>query len=176
VAEGGEIETLSERALDRSFEVNALGSFHLMSGFVTRAKRQGCGGDVVLISTKNVLDPGAGFAAYSASKAAAHQLARVAALELAPFGIRVNAVSPDAVFGDEQIPSRLWQEAGAARARSKGVDPATLPEQYRQRSLLKLPVRGEHVAAAVLFFLERRTPTTGAVLPVDAGLPGAFPR
>jgi len=37
-------------------------------------------------------------------------------------------------------------------------------------------VTPEHVAEAILFFVERRTPTTGAVLPVDGGLPGAFPR
>ena len=46
--------------------------------------RQKLGGDVVLISTKNVFAPGAGFGAYSATKAAAHQLARIASLEFAP--------------------------------------------------------------------------------------------
>ncbi len=176
IAEVADIDALSEESLRRSFDVNALGSFHLMGVFTRISKLQATGGDIVLISTKNVMDPGASFAAYSASKAAAHQLARVAALELAPHDIRVNVVSPDAVFGDEQIPSQLWQSAGAARARSKGIDPAALPEIYRQRSLLKLAVRPDHVAQAVLFFVERRTPTTGAVLPVDAGLPGAFPR
>jgi NAD(P)-dependent dehydrogenase (short-subunit alcohol dehydrogenase family) len=136
----------------------------------------GHGGDVVLISTKNVPEPGASFGAYSASKAAAHQLARVAAIELAPLGVRVNMVSPDAVFGDDDVPSLLWQDVGAKRARSKGMDPAELPERYRQRNLLKERVTAEHVANAVLFFVTRRTPTTGAVLPVDGGLPGSFPR
>ncbi len=176
MAEVGDIADLDPERLRAVFGVNALGSFHVLGSFVRRVRREGCGGDVVLVSTKNVPDPGASFGAYSASKAAAHQLARVAALELAPLDVRVNLVSPDAVFGDEEIPSLLWQEVGARRARSKGIDPAELPERYRQRNLLRARVTAAHVAAAVLFFAERRVPCTGAVLPVDGGLPGAFPR
>jgi len=82
-------------------------------------RRQGTGGSVVAISTKNVFDPGAAFGAYSASKAAAHQLARIAALEFAPLGVRVNLVNPDAVFGDDEVPSGLWETVGPdARARA----------------------------------------------------------
>lgn len=173
---GGEIADLDPVRLAEVFEINTLGAFHVLGAFTRQVKIQGTGGDVVLVSSKNVADPGAAFAAYSASKAAAHQLARVAALELAPFDVRVNMIAPDAVFGDDEIPSVLWKTVGAERARAKGLDPATLPEQYRQRNLLKARVTAEHVAEAVLFFAERRTPTTGAVLPVDGGLPGAFPR
>ncbi len=176
MAEVGEIADLDPGRLGTVFRVNALGSFHVLAAFVRRVRLEGCGGDVVLVSTKNVPDPGASFSAYSASKAAAHQLARVAALELAPLDVRVNMVSPDAVFGDEEIPSLLWQEVGAKRARSKGIDPAELPERYRRRNLLQARVTPGHVAAAVRFFAERRVPCTGAVLPVDGGLPGAFPR
>ncbi|MCK7461409.1 MAG: SDR family NAD(P)-dependent oxidoreductase [Sphingobacterium sp.] len=56
--------------------------------------RQQTGGDIVLVSTKNVFAPGARFGAYSATKAAAHQLARIASLELADLDVRVNMVSP----------------------------------------------------------------------------------
>ncbi len=176
MAEVGDIADLDPDRLRTVFGVNALGSFHVLGAFVRRVRLEGCGGDVVLVSTKNVPDPGASFGAYSASKAAAHQLARVAALELAPLDVRVNLVSPDAVFGDDEIPSLLWQEVGAKRARSRGIDPAELPERYRQRNLLKARVTTAHVAEAVRFFAERRVPCTGAVLPVDGGLPGAFPR
>jgi NAD(P)-dependent dehydrogenase (short-subunit alcohol dehydrogenase family) len=61
---------------------------------------QGIGGDIVVISTKNVPSPGASFGAYSATKAAAHQLGRIASLELAQYGVRVNFVAPDAVFSE----------------------------------------------------------------------------
>jgi NAD(P)-dependent dehydrogenase (short-subunit alcohol dehydrogenase family) len=129
-----------------------------------------------MVSTKNVAAPGKDFAAYSASKAAAHQLARVAAIELAPFNIRVNLLTPDAVFGDSQNPSGLWTEVGPRRAATHGIDPAKLAQHYRQRSLLNTEVTPRHVGNAVVFFATNATPTTGAVLPIDGGLPDAFPR
>ena len=60
--------------------------------------------------------------------------------------------------------------------RSRGLDPEGLREYYRQRSLLKVPVLAEHVGNAVVFFASEQTPTTGATLPIDGGIPGAFPR
>ena len=50
---------------------------------------------------KNVFAPGANFGAYSSTKAAAHQLARIASLEFAADDVRVNMVAPDAVFGNK---------------------------------------------------------------------------
>jgi NAD(P)-dependent dehydrogenase (short-subunit alcohol dehydrogenase family) len=138
--------------------------------------RQAIGGDIVVISSKNVFAPGAEFGAYSATKAASHQLARIASLELAPAGIRVNMVAPDAVFGDGPRKSGLWQTVGPSRMRSRGLDEAGLEEYYRDRNLLKSKVTARHVSNAVLFFVTRQTPTTGATLPVDGGLPGATPR
>ena len=138
--------------------------------------RQGTGGDIVLISTKNVFSPGAQFGAYSATKAAAHQLARIASLELAPYDVRVNMVSPDAVFADGVRRSGLWKEIGPSRMQARGLEEGELEEYYRQRNLLKATVTPDHVANAVLFFVTRQTPTTGATLPVDGGLPDATPR
>ena len=65
------------------------------------------------------------------------------------------------------------------RARScgaRGLAPEELEEFYRNRNLLKARVTPEHVGRAVVFFARQETPTTGAVLPVDGGLPDAFPR
>src|SRR6185369_7748056 len=56
------------------------------------------GGRVVVIGSKNVPAPGPGAGAYSASKSALTQLARVAALEWGADGIRVNSLHPNAVF------------------------------------------------------------------------------
>ena len=50
------------------------------------------------------------------------------------------------------------------------------PDYYRQRNLLRARVTAAHVGKAVVFFAAEETPTTGAVLPIDGGLPGAFPR
>ena len=51
-----------------------------------------------------------------------------------------------------------------------------MPEYYRNRNLLNVKVTAEYVANAVLFFATRQTPTTGACIPVDGGLPDATPR
>jgi enoyl-[acyl-carrier-protein] reductase (NADH) len=60
--------------------------------------------------------------------------------------------------------------------RDKGIDEKGLQEYYRKRNLLKARVTAQHVAEAVLFLVTRRTPTTGATIPVDGGLPDATPR
>src|SRR5207248_6293433 len=72
------------------------------------------GGRVVVVGSRNVPAPGPGAAAYSASKAAMNQLARVAALEWAKDGIRINSVHPDAVYD-----TGLWTpEVLASRAKA----------------------------------------------------------
>ena len=156
--------------------LNTEGTLLLLREASRRFRRQRTGGDVVLVSTKNVFAPGAQFGAYSATKAAAHQLARIASLEMAPNGVRVNMVAPDAVFSHGRRESGLWATVGPDRMRARGLDAAGLQEYYRERNLLKVRVTAEHVANAVLFFFTRQTPTTGATLPVDGGLPDATPR
>jgi len=176
IAHVAEIERMELKDLQRVLEVNLIGTFTVIRAAAQVFRRQGTGGDIVVISTKNVFDPGAAFGAYSASKAGAHQLGKIAALELAPLKVRVNMINADAVFGDEEIPSGLWETVGAERMRSRGLSPEELRSYYRDRNLLKAEVRAEHVGNAVVFFATGQTPTTGATLPVDGGLPGAFPR
>lgn len=117
---------------------------------------------VVVIGSKNVPAPGVGAAAYSASKAALTQLARVAALEWAADGIRVNVVHPDAVFD-----TGLWTaEVLQARAAHYGIT----VEQYRTRNLLRTEVRSSDVAAMVCAMCsDVFGRTTGAQVPVDGG-------
>ena len=133
-------------------------------------------GDIVLVSTKNVFAPGAEFGAYSATKAAGHQLARIASQEFAGDDVRVNMVAPDAVFSHGERPSGLWAEVGPERMLARGLDADGLEAYYRDRNLLKARITAKHVGSAVLFFLTRSTPTTGVTLPVDGGLPDATPR
>jgi len=97
-------------------------------------------------------------------------------MELSELGVRVNMINPDAVFGDENVGSGLWELVGPERMRSRGLSPQGLKDYYRQRSLLKVQVLAEHVGNAVVFFASEKTPTTGASLPVDGGIPAAFPR
>jgi rhamnose utilization protein RhaD (predicted bifunctional aldolase and dehydrogenase)/NAD(P)-dependent dehydrogenase (short-subunit alcohol dehydrogenase family) len=173
------VSSLEEMKLEgfRQLErVNTEGTLLMLLEAGRHFRYQGTGGDIILVSTKNVFAPGASFGAYSATKAAAHQLARIASLEMAEIGVRVNMVSPDAVFSHGRRKSGLWAEVGPDRMRARGLDEKGLEDYYQKRNLLKTRVTAEHVAKAVLFFATRQTPTTGATLPVDGGLPEATPR
>jgi NAD(P)-dependent dehydrogenase (short-subunit alcohol dehydrogenase family) len=169
----GAVEGLSLKDWKASLDVNATGHFLVSRAAARIFRAQGLGGSLVFVSSKNVLSPGKDFGAYSASKAAQTQLAKVLALELAPLGVRVNCVCPDAVFED----SGLWEVIGPGRAQAQGVAVGELSEFYAQRNLLKRQVRPGDVAEAVLFLAgERSSRTTGTLLPVDGGIKDAFPR
>ena len=170
------LKTMELERFRKLEQVNVEGTLLVLAESARLFERQATGGDIVLVSTKNVFSPGAQFGAYSATKAAAHQLARIASLELAPFDVRVNMVAPDAVFGEGARKSGLWAEVGPDRMKARGLDEKGLEEYYRNRNLLKARITARHVANAVLYFATRQTPTTGATLPVDGGLPDATPR
>jgi rhamnose utilization protein RhaD (predicted bifunctional aldolase and dehydrogenase)/NAD(P)-dependent dehydrogenase (short-subunit alcohol dehydrogenase family) len=119
-------------------------------------------GRVVVIGSKNVAAPGPGAAAYSASKAALNQLARVAALEWGTDGIRVNVVHPNAVFD-----TGIWTEdVLRSRAASYGLS----VEDYRKNNVLGVEVTSRDVAEMVA---EMCGPlfarTTAAQVPIDGG-------
>ena len=120
------------------------------------------GGRVVVIGSKNVAAPGPGAAAYSASKAALTQLARVAALEWGGAGIRVNVLHPNAVFD-----TGLWtEEVLKARAESYGLS----IEAYKRNNVLKTEVRSMDVGElAAELCGPAFAKTTGAQIPVDGG-------
>jgi rhamnulose-1-phosphate aldolase/alcohol dehydrogenase len=164
------------RQFRKVVDVNLSGYFLTMRAAARVMQAQGTGGNIVVNASKNVFGPGADFGAYSASKAAGHQLGKVAAIELAPIGVRVNMINADAVFADGETSSGLWREIGPDRARSKGIAPEQLEAHYRERNLLHAEITGTHVGRAVVFFAANQTPTTGATLPVDGGVAAAFPR
>ncbi len=176
IAHTSSLAELDLEAFRRLERVNVEGTLNLLSESARHFRLQNCGGDVVLISTKNVFAPGAGFGAYSATKAAARQLARIASLEMASIGVRVNMVAPDAVFSHGGHRSGLWETVGPDRMRARGLDEKGLESYYQSRNLLKARVTATHVANAVIFFATHQTPTTGATIPVDGGLPDATPR
>ncbi|GMU64173.1 MAG: short-chain dehydrogenase [Acidobacteriota bacterium] len=159
---GPKIEEIALEDFRRALEINVTSHVGLLRAAAPLTALAPGGGAVVVIGSRNVLAPGPGAAAYSASKAALTQLARVAALELAPRGVRVNVLHPDNVFDTE-----LWtQEMLAARAERYGLT----VEQYKRRNLLGRDVRAADVgrlAAALAGDLFRVT--TGAQIPVDGG-------
>jgi rhamnose utilization protein RhaD (predicted bifunctional aldolase and dehydrogenase)/NAD(P)-dependent dehydrogenase (short-subunit alcohol dehydrogenase family) len=176
VAHVASLSEMSIESFQKLEKINVEGTLIPLSQAVRHFKLQGTGGDIVMVSTKNVFAPGARFGAYSATKAAGHQLARIASQEFAELDVRVNMVAPDAVFSHGDRKSGLWQEIGPERMSARGLSPEGLEEYYRNRNLLKARITARHVAKAVLFFAMRQTPTTGATIPVDGGLPDATPR
>jgi NAD(P)-dependent dehydrogenase (short-subunit alcohol dehydrogenase family) len=176
IAHVAALEDIDLKTFQKLEQINIEGNLIMLSECARQFKWQGTGGDIVMISTKNVFAPGARFGGYSATKAAGHQLARIASQEFAELDVRVNMVAPDAVFSHGSRKSGLWTQIGPDRMAARGLSPEGLEEYYRNRNLLKARVTARHVAKAVLFFATRQTPTTGATIPVDGGLPDATPR
>ncbi|MDH5232399.1 MAG: bifunctional aldolase/short-chain dehydrogenase [Gammaproteobacteria bacterium] len=120
------------------------------------------GGRVVMMGSKNVPAPGPGAAAYSASKAALTQLARVAALEWGSDNIRINTLHPDAVFD-----TGIWtDEVLQARADHYGMN----VQAYKTKNLLRREITSAQVAdLAVATCSSAFYATTGAQIPIDGG-------
>ena len=158
----GPISGLDRSAWKKTMAVNVDAAADLLSQVHPYLALSPVGGRVVVVSTRNVPAPGPGAAAYSSSKAALTQLARVAALEWAANRIRVNIVNPDAVFD-----TGIWnEELLAARAAQYNMD----VESYKRRNLLGTAITSRHVATAVAELVsDRFEATTGAQVPVDGG-------
>jgi rhamnose utilization protein RhaD (predicted bifunctional aldolase and dehydrogenase)/NAD(P)-dependent dehydrogenase (short-subunit alcohol dehydrogenase family) len=156
------IAELSLADWDRVMRVNLDANLLLMHLGHPFLKLAPAGGRVVVIGSKNVPAPGPGAAAYSASKAALHQLARVAALEWGRDGIRVNGLHPNAVFD-----TGVWtDEVLASRAAAYGLS----IEEYRRNNVLGVEVTSRDVAElAAELCGPRFAKITGGWIPVDGG-------
>jgi len=117
---------------------------------------------IIINGSKNVPAPGPGAAAYSVAKAGLTQLARVAALELGAFGIRVNTIHPNAVFD-----TGIWSDAVlTARAAHYHLS----VEEYKRNNLLKQEVSSADVARLIVTMAGTAfVATTGAQIPIDGG-------
>jgi rhamnose utilization protein RhaD (predicted bifunctional aldolase and dehydrogenase)/NAD(P)-dependent dehydrogenase (short-subunit alcohol dehydrogenase family) len=159
---GTPIASLDSTEWRRVFAVNLDANLVLMRRCHSFLKLAPRGGRVVVIGSKNVAAPGPGAAAYSASKAALTQLARVAALEWGADGIRVNTLHPNAVFD-----TGIWtDEVIRARAASYGLS----VEEYKCNNVLKTEVRSADVGElAAEMCGPAFAKTTGAQIPIDGG-------
>jgi rhamnulose-1-phosphate aldolase/alcohol dehydrogenase len=168
------LEDLTLEKWRRGLEINLTSAFMLTKEAVKTFRRQNLGGSLVYVASKNAFAPGAGFGGYSVSKAGMLQLMRIAAIEGGKFGMRANAVNPDAVFDN----SKLW--AGGVReqrAAAHGVKPEELEDFYASRNILNERVRSVDVANTVAYLLSPESSrTTGSVIAVDGGVAAAFPR
>jgi rhamnulose-1-phosphate aldolase/alcohol dehydrogenase len=159
---------------DIQHDVMARGSFLVSREAARVMQEQGMGGDIIYICSKNSVAAGPANIAYSSAKADQAHPVRLLAAELGEFGIRVNGINPDGVVRGSGIFAGGW---GAQRAAVYGVPEEELGAFYAQRTLLKLEILPEHVAAAVVALTAGELPvTTGLHIPVDGGVAAAFLR
>jgi len=174
IASAAAIEDTSLALWNRNMDILGAGYFLTSRAAFRLLKKQGLGGSIIFVASKNGLAASPGASAYCAAKALELHLARCLALEGAPFGIRVNSVNPDAVLRGSKIWQGEWRDQ---RAQSNKVTVDELEEVYRQRSLLKLSVYPEDVAEAAYFLAsDSASKSTGNIVNVDAGNAAAFTR
>ena len=174
IASASAIEDTSLALWQKNVDILSTGYFLISREAFRLWLRQGRGGNLVFVASKNGLAASPGAAAYCAAKASEIHLARCLALEGAPHGIRVNTVNPDAVLRGSKIWKGEWRQQ---RAQSNKVSEDDLEEVYRQRSMLKLSVFPEDIAEGVYFFVsDASAKSTGNILNVDAGNIQSFTR
>jgi len=157
-------ETISEMSADNwshSIDVNLTGHRHVLKACIPFLEL-GVDPAVVVVGSKNVPAPGKGAAAYSVAKAGLTQLARVAALELGPMGVRVNTIHPDHIFD-----TGIWtEEVLEGRAKHYGMT----VEDYKTRNLLEVEIVSRDVAELACALAGGAfSKTTGAQVPIDGG-------
>ncbi len=159
---GSDISAFDPAAWRKVMHVNCDANLTLLRDSHPLLKLAPRGGRVVVIGSKNVPAPGPGAAAYSASKAALTQVARVAALEWGADNIRINTLHPNAVFD-----TGIWtSDVLSARAARYGMT----VEQYKRNNVLRAEVTSRDVAElAAEMCGPLFAKTTGAQVPVDGG-------
>jgi NAD(P)-dependent dehydrogenase (short-subunit alcohol dehydrogenase family) len=159
---GAGIAEMKPEMWRKVMSLNLDANFFLMRECHPLLKLAPNGGRVAIIGSKNVPAPGPGAAAYSASKAAVNQLARVAALEWGKDRIRINSLHPNMVFD-----TALWTpEVLASRAKHYGLS----VEQYKTNNVLQIEVTSRDVAElAAEMCGPLFAKTTASQVPVDGG-------
>lgn len=168
------LEEHTEKDWDLLYDVLVKGQFLVTQAGVNVMRKQGTGGDVINIVSKNALMSGPNNAGYGSAKAAQLHLSRLNAAELGKDKIRVNVVNPDAVITDSKIWEGAWAEG---RAKAYQITVAELPAYYAKRTLLNEIIHPSDIAdacfALVGGLLQK---STGNVLNVDGGIAAAFVR
>lgn len=168
------IDEHTEKDWDILYDVLVKGQFLVTQAAVAVLRKQGIGGDVLNIVSKNALVSGPNNAAYGSAKAAQLHLSRLNAAELGPDKIRVNVVNPDAVISDSKIWEGAWAEG---RAKAYNITVKELPAYYAKRTLLNEIILPDDIANACFVFVGGLLhKSTGNVLNVDGGVAMAFVR
>ena len=162
IFKSGEYIEALEDSWDLHLKINLTATQRFLKFSIPHLKKSTLAPSIIIIGSRNYAAPGPGASAYSVTKAGVTQLARVAALELAPFGVRVNIIHPDAVFDTE-----IWsQEALEKSAKRYGMT----VEEYKTKNLLSTEITSSGVAAMISTVAGPVfSSTTGAQIPIDGG-------
>ncbi len=158
------IEQMSFAEWRRIMSVNLDAAFLTLQAAMRAMKNNG--GAIVLTGSVAGLKAEPGIAAYGASKAAVLHLARIAAKEGAPSGIRVNAVAPGGVE------TSIWDNVPffTDLVASTGSHEAAFAEAARMATPLGRFARADEIAEQIAFLLSDKTATvTGSCLVADGG-------
>ena len=154
-------------------DVLVKGQFNLAKEGVEVLRKQGLGGDIIHIASKNGLVAGPNNVGYGTAKAAQQHMTRLLAAELGPEKIRVNTVNPDGVI----IGSKIWEGKWAeGRAKANGITVEELPAFYAKRNLMNEIIRPEDIANGVFALVALLDKSTGNIINVDGGMANAFVR
>jgi NAD(P)-dependent dehydrogenase (short-subunit alcohol dehydrogenase family) len=153
----GTLESTDDTAWDAMLDVNLRAPFRLMRAAAPHLARSG--GAIVNVSSVTGLRAFPGVLAYCVSKSGVDQLTRCAALELAPRGVRVNAVNPGVTVTN--LHRRSGMEEGAYEA---------FLERSRQTHPLGRAGTPEEIAELILFLASERSGwMTGETIAIDGG-------
>ena len=154
-------ECITPADWQRTIDVNLNGAFYSSRLAIPLLKASG-GGSIINIGSTASLHGYPLRAPYAASKWALIGFTKTLAMELGPFGIRVNAVCPGSVQGPR------IEGVYAAKAEARGVDVEEIREAFRQKSSLRTLIDADDVAETVLFLCsEGGARIAGQVLAVD---------
>ena len=153
----GAVDTTTDEAWDAMFAINVRAPFRLLreaAPHLVSAR-----GAVVNLSSVTGLRAFPGIVSYCASKAALDHLTRAAALDLAPKGVRVNAVNPGVVV------TNLHRRGGMDEERY-----AAFLEHAKSTHPLGRPGRPEEIAELIAFLLSEKSGwMTGETIAIDGG-------
>jgi NAD(P)-dependent dehydrogenase (short-subunit alcohol dehydrogenase family) len=157
VIASGTLEQTTDEIWDRMVAVNMTAPFRLMRAALPHLKERK--GAIVNVSSVNGLRSFPGVLAYCVSKAGVDHLTRCAAIELAPLGVRINAVNPGVTVTNLHRRSGMDEDKYAAfLERSKETHP------------LGRPGRPEEIADLIVFLASDRAGwMTGETIPIDGG-------
>ncbi len=159
---------------DKLYDILVKGQFIVSQAGVAVMRKQGFGGDIINIVSKNAVVAGPNNPGYGSAKAAQAHMTRLLAAELGPDKIRVNMVNPDAVIAGSNIWAGGWAEG---RAKAYGVTVEELPAYYAKRTLLNEIILPEDIANACFVFVGGLlNKSTGNGINVDGGVAMGFLR